>query len=167
MTALYNLTDQYLALENKLAQDGFDPQTIADTIESSEIFDAIQNKAQAIEQIARNAEMHTSAIDAEIERLQDLKEHRIKIATGLRNYLLTNMQRLNISKIESPLVSFSIKDNPPSVEIEDQLQIPAEYMKQPEPPTPKPNKQKIAADIKAGKQIPGARLVQTQRLVIK
>ena len=102
MTALYTITSQYLALAEKLADGDFDAQTVADTIEASGITDELAVKAQGIEFVARGAEAHNLAIDAEIARLQALKAQRNRVATGLRSYLLDNMQRAGIERIDCP-----------------------------------------------------------------
>lgn len=167
--ALYTLTADYLALAEKLADGDFDPTTIADTIEASGLLDSIQEKAQGIEFVARDAEKYGLLIDVEIERLQALKARRAKVAQGLRSYLLTNMQAAGIEKIECPFFKLSIRKNPPAVEVFDDQQIPAAYWVTPEP---KPviaqlDKKAIAASIKDGKDVPGAKLVQHTRLVVQ
>lgn len=166
MTALYALTNQYLALAEKLSDGDFDAATIADTIEASGITDEIAEKAQGLEYVARGAEAHNLAIDAEIARLQALKQHRMKVAAGLRGYLLDNMQRMQIERIDCPMFSISIHKNPPAVEIFDQLSLPAQFMvvPEPKPPVAAPDKKAIAAAIKAGQEVPGAKLVQGVRL---
>lgn len=166
MTALYALTNQYLALAEKLSDGDFDAATIADTIEASGITDEIAEKAQGLEYVARGAEAHNLAIDAEIARLQALKQHRMKVAAGLRGYLLDNMQRMQIERIDCPMFSISIRKNPPAVEIFDQLSLPAQFMvvPEPKPPVAAPDKKAIAAAIKAGQEVPGAKLVQGVRL---
>jgi len=164
MTALFVLTNQYLALAEQLADGDFDAQTIADTIEASGITDELAVKAQGIEYVARGAEAHNLAIDAEIARLQALKAQRVKVAAGLRGYLLDNMQRAGIDRIDCPMFQISIRKNPPAVDIYDPLSLPNEYMVTPEPKPPAPDKKAIAAAIKAGAEIPGARLVQGVRL---
>lgn len=168
MTALYAITNQYLVLANQLAEGDFDAATIADTIEASGITDELAAKAQGIEYVARGAEAHNLTIDAEIARLQALKAHRCKVAAGLRGYLLDNMQRAGIERIDCPMFSISIRKNPPAVEIFDPLSIPAEYMVTPEPKpvVAAPDKKAIAAAIKAGKEVMGAKLTQGQRLII-
>ena len=166
MTALFVLTNQYLALAEQLADGDFDAQTIADTIEASGISDELAVKAQGIEYVARGAEAHNLAIDAEIARLQALKAQRVKVAAGLRGYLLDNMQRAGIERTDCPMFQISIRKNPPSVDIYDPLSLPIQYMVTPEPkpPVAAPDKKSIAAAIKAGAEIPGARLVQGVRL---
>ena len=168
MTALYAITNQYLALANQLADGDFDATTIADTIEASGITDELAVKAQGIEYVARGAEAHNLTIDAEIARLQALKAQRCKVAAGLRGYLLDNMQRAGIERIDCPVFSISIRKNPPSVDIYDPLSLPAQYMVTPEPkpPVAAPDKKAIAAAIKAGAEIPGAKLTQGVRLVV-
>jgi len=169
MTALYVLTNQYLELAEKLADGDFDAQTIADTIEASGISDELAVKAQGIEFVARGAEAHHAAIDAEIARLTALKAHRQKVADGLRAYLKDNMERAGIEKIECPLFKLSIKKNPPSVEVIDPLSLPAEFWLTPEPkpPVAAPDKAAIKAALQDGKDVPGARLNQGTRLEVK
>ena len=58
MTALFVLTNEYLALAEKLAEGDFDLQTIEDTIEASGIKDELAIKAQGCEFIARGALAH-------------------------------------------------------------------------------------------------------------
>jgi len=166
MTALYVITNEYLALAEKLADGDFDATTIADTIEASGITDELAVKAQGIEFVARVAEAHNAAIDAEISRLQALKAHRQKTADGLRQYLKDNMERAGIEKIECPLFRLSIKKNPPAVEIIDTLSIPKDMWRTPEP-KPAPDKTLIKAALLAGDYVPGAVLVQGTRLDVK
>ena len=169
MSSLFSLTGQYLALAHKLADADFDASTVADTIEASGLVDDIATKCQAIEHVARGAEAHNAAIDAEIMRLQALKAHRVKVAQGLRDYIKQNMLTLGIERIECPLFQISIRNNPPSVEIYDPLNLPAKYMvtPAPKPPVAAPDKKLIAADIKAGIEVMGAKLTQGTRLVVQ
>ena len=166
-TSLFNLTNQYLQLADTLAAGDFDADTVADTIEASGLTDDISSKAQGLEYVARSAEAHLPAIDAEIGRLQALKAHRVKVAAGLRGYLLDSMIRMQIEKIDCPMFSISIRSNPPSVDVFDPLQVPISYMVTPLPPPDRPDKTLIKEALKAGKDVPGARLVQGQRLAIK
>lgn len=168
MTALYVLTNEYLALAEKLADGDFDLATVADTIEASGITDELAVKAQGIEYVARGAEAYNAAIDEEISRLQALKARRVKTAQALRNYLLENMIRAGIRKLEAPMFSLSLRDNPPAVEVLDDKQLPSHFWVTPEPKPPEPriDKKAIAASIKAGIDVPGARLTQETRLVI-
>jgi len=165
--SLFTLTNQYLQLADKLAAGDFDAETVADTIEASGLTDDIAQKAQNLEYVARSAETYLPAIDAEIARLTALKAHRVKVAQGLRDYLMNSMQRMQIERIECPMFAISIRSNPPSVDVFDQQQLPIDYMVSPERPPDRPDKALIKEALKAGHEIPGARLTQSQRLVIK
>ena len=162
--ALYTLVGQYQQLAERLSNLDLDATTVADTIEASGITDDIAQKATGIEMVARTMEMHTPAIDAEIERLQALKKQRQNAAKGLRDYLKTNMIAAGIDKIESPLFKIRLQNNPPAVDVFEAGLIPTEYMTYPEAPPAYPNKKAIADKLKAGTDIPGARLVQGQSL---
>jgi len=166
--SLFVLTGQYLQLAHTLADSDFDAATIADTIEASGIVDSITDKVAAIEYVARGAEAHNAAIDAEIARLQALKAKRTRIAKGLRDYIKNSMTSLGIERIEYPLFQISIRNNPPAVDIYDPLSLPSKYMvtPAPKPPVAAPDKKAIAADIKAGIDVTGARMTQGTRLVI-
>lgn len=169
MTALFNISNEYLKLAETLADGDFDLATIDDTIEASGLVDDFTDKAQALEFVARGALAHHPAIDAEIARLTALRAKRDGVAAGVRKYLLDNMQRTGISKITCPLFLISIANNPPSTDVYDPLSLPAKYMRtlEPKPPIASPDKSLIKADLQSGVEVPGAKLVQSQRLVIK
>jgi hypothetical protein len=167
MTALYQISSQYLELANKLADGDFDLATIEDTIEASGIVDEFRDKAQALEFVARGATAHHAAIDAEIDRLTALKARRDGVAAGVRKYLLDNMQRTGIKKIECPLFFISVLNNPPAVDVFDPLSLPSAYMRTPEPKPPTPDKAAIKAALQAGIEVLGCKLTQSQRLAIK
>lgn len=169
MTALFVITNKYLELAAKLDSLELDQQTIIDAIDASGIEDEFAIKAQGILHIASEAEKYAPMIDMEIERLQALKANRAKIAQGLRDYLLDNMQRSGIKKITCPLFEISIRANPVAVEVLDSTALPQAYWRTPEPrpPVSAPDKALIKADLQAGKEVPGACLAHSVRLVIK
>jgi hypothetical protein len=164
--ALYEMAGAYRQLMETLSEGDFDATTIADTVEASGIVDDIAQKAAGIEMVARSLEVHVPAVDAEIERLTALKKRRQNAAKGLRDYLRANMQAMGITKLESPLFVIKLQNNPAAVDVFEPGLIPAEFMTQPAPPPPAPDKKAIAGALKAGIDIPGARLVQGQRLAI-
>lgn len=169
MTALYNISSEYLKLAETLADGDFDLATIDDTIEASGLVDEFTDKAQGLEFVARGALAHHAAIDAEIARLEALRARRDAVAAGLRKYLLENMLRTGITKINCPLFAISIQHNPVAVEVFDPLSLPIEFMRipEPKPPAAAPDKAAIKKALQAGAEIPGAKLTQSLRLVIK
>lgn len=166
MTSLYNIAGQYKLLADKLANMDVDAQTVADTIEASGLVDDMNAKALGCELVARSMEAFNPAIDAEIDRLAALKKQRANAAAGLRNYVKTQMDLCGISKIETPLAVLTIVKNPPSVDIYEEGLLEVKYMVQKPPPAPTPNKTLIAAELKAGIEVQGAKLTQSTRLKV-
>ena len=169
MTSLYILAAEYRALLDTLADGDFDAATVADTIEASNLPDDLASKAQNVEYAARNIEANNPAIDAEIERLQARKAKNLKAAQGLRDYVLTCMRTADVQKIETPMFTFAQRKNPAAVELGDLAELPAEYWRTPEPkpPVAAPDKVAIKAALQAGQDVPGAKLVQGVKLVVK
>ena len=165
MTALYVLAQDYRAAAEKLADLDLDEQTIADTLEG--LSGDLEVKAVNTAMVARNMQ----GLAAQIKEAEQAMAARRKAlesrAERLTAYLLANMQHAGISKIESPHFCLSIKNNPAAVDINEPGLIPAEFMRQPEPPPPSPDKTAIKEAIKAGKEVPGAHLAQGVRLEIK
>jgi hypothetical protein len=165
---LYEISTQYRQLAERLADMDLDAVTVADTLEASGLTDALPDKAQGVEMVARAAEMHCPAIDAEIARLQALKARRQKIAQGLRDYLKWNMENAGVERVECPLFTLTLKKNPPAVEVLDEDMIPSGFWVTPEPkpPVARIDKVALAKALKAGAELPGVRLVQHTRLEI-
>lgn len=164
--ALYRLAGEYQQLAERLSNMDLDATTIADTIEASGLTEAIADKAMGIEMVARTMEMHTPAIEAEIERLAALKKQRQAAADGLREYLKKNMIDAGIEKIEGPLFKISLQKNPAAVDVFEAATVPEQFWVQPDTPPKVLDKKAIKKAIDAGEDVPGARLVQGKRLRI-
>lgn len=166
MTALtlYELKGEWRELADKLSDMDLDPQTVADTIEGSDIQIALEEKVQGYEMVARSFEAPIHAIDAEIKRLHALKKASQNRADTLRNRVHQAMRELEIDKIKCPLFEVRRQKNPPSVEVYNADLVPFEFWKTPEPEIDKAG---LKAALQAGKEIEGARLTQSEGLRIK
>lgn len=165
MTALYNIAAEYRGAALKLADMDLDAQTIADTLEG--LSGELEVKAQNVAFFARNLEATAAAIkqaEADMAARRKSLESR---ADGLRRYIFESMKVAGIEQIECPHFRMSIRNNPGAVDIFEPGLLPAEFMETPEPPPPTANKKAIAEAIKAGREVPGARMVKGQRLEIK
>jgi hypothetical protein len=134
---------------------------------------ALAEKQRAVAAFTRNLQVRKAMlqaakedilkpIDAELSRIEKLEQRNTE-------YLFNNMRMAGISVIEAIDGSFKaqIKKNPPSVIIDDESVIPADYMTHPKPPAPKPDKVLIKKAISDGFEVPGARLESGERLEIK
>lgn len=164
MTALYQLAADFRAQAEKLADMDLDPQTLADTLES--ISGDVEVKAQNVAMFCRNLEATADAIKAHREAQKEREDAMRKRAEALKSYLARCMDACGIEKIEGPGIALSFRKSS-AVVINEPGLIPAQYMRQPDPPPPAPDKAAIAAAIKAGAEVPGAHVEQRRNLQIR
>lgn len=164
MTALYLLTQEFREAAEKLADADLPDEVIADTLESLQF--PIEEKAKNVAMVIRNIEASAKAIkeaaDAMITRAKS-EENRAK---HLKGYLQSAMEATGITKIESPYFVISLRNNPESVVIDAESQIPQDYMRE-IPARFEVDKQLVKQAIKDGYTVPGCHLTRTQSLQIK
>lgn len=162
---LYQIVNAQRELQ-QLAEDlELSPEAVRDTLEAIE--GEFQAKAYSVAAFTRNLDASAEAIRAAARRMLDRADRIEKRAEGVRQYLLFNMQAAGITRIEHPEFVLAVKKNPPSVVIDEDAELPAQFMKTPEPPPPRPDKAAIAKALKAGEVVPGAYLTYSDRLEIK
>lgn len=166
LPALYELAGEYRAAAEQLADLDLPPEVVADTLEG--LAGDLEQKATNVALFARNLEATAAAIkqaEADMAARRKAIENR---AASIRDYLLRNMMACGIQKIESPWFDLAVRQNPASVVVDDIEQIPAEFMRQPEPPPPAPDKKAIKDAIeKEGREVAGCHLDFGHRLEIK
>ena len=162
--ALYVLANEYREAADVLADLDLSPEVVADTLEG--MAGDLEHKAANVAALARSLEATAASIKEAEREMKARREAIERRAEALRAYLLGALQHAGIRKVSCPWFSLAVRATPASVEVEDAAQIPAEFMRQPEPPAPAPDKKAIAAAIKAGRDVPGARLAGGERLHI-
>jgi hypothetical protein len=100
----------------------------------------------------------------EIERLKKRAAGFARRRQRLTDYVLATMEASHLPKLDGETSTLALRRNPPSVCIDDMAQIPGEYLRYPVPALTV-DKPAIARDLKAHHDVPGARLVQSVRLV--
>ena len=163
--SLYVLADEYQQAAAQLADLDMPDEVVADTLESLQF--PIEQKATNVAMFVRNLEATAEAIKAaEVEMAKRRKALESR-AANVREYLKANMLRTGITKIECPLFKISVRDNPASVRVTDESVIPSQFMRQPDPPPPSPDKKAIGEALKSGEDVPGCVLERGNRLEIK
>jgi hypothetical protein len=163
--SLYVIAQEHRAMVEALMATDNDAQTIKDTVEAESY--PLEVKAQNVAYAVKNLEATAAAIKA---AEQDMAARRKAIesrAMHIKEYIKTCMEVAGVSKIECPHFALSIKKNPASVDIFEEKSIPAEFMRQPEPPPPSPDKTAIKEALKTGREVPGAMLAIGTRLEIR
>ncbi len=164
MKSLYALVEQFRALEH-LDIEEIDEQTLADTLERLQ--GEIQVKATNCALFARNIETFADTVDAAAEQMAERAKKLRRKADGVRAYLLSQLRGAGITKIQAPEFTISVRKNPAAVMVKPDAVIPEEYYVTPEPPPPRLDKKKLAADLKEGVIIDGCWLEQGERLDIR
>ena len=147
---LHELTADVKSLQDMDLPD----DVLADTLEGIE--GEFKDKGISLGMVVQNIEAEIDALKAHKATIdQKIKTRTNKIA-WLKNYLRENMEASGISKIESPLFNVTCRKAAQVVVIDDEDQVPDDYMNVKTVITP--DKKKIAADLKEGVEVPGCRL---------
>lgn len=114
--------------------------------------------------VIRSLEEDVNGLDHEIKRLTDRKRTIRNNIRSMKTNLEKTMTETGKRKFKTRLFSFRIQNNPPSTKIEDESKIPEIYLI---PQQPKIDKKALLKDLKAGQEVEGVRLVQTESLRIQ
>lgn len=163
--SLYVLAGEYRAAAEQLADLDLPDDVVRDTLES--ISGDLEAKSVNVASFVRNLEASADQIKEAEASMAARRKAIEKRAANVRQYLLDNMVAAGISKIECPYFKLAVRENPPSVVINEPGLIPASYMTDPPPPPPAPDKTLIKKAIQDGFEVPGAHLTRGKRLEIK
>ncbi len=163
--ALYQLSQNYLQAFEVLTDPEADlpADVINDTLEA--LGGELEEKAVNIAKFLRNMEILAETIkQAEVDMAKRRKtlENRV---SWLKGYLKTSMEQTGITKIECPYFKLSLQNNLAAVVIVNEDEIPEQFKEA--ILTWKVDKNAIKEAIKDGKIVPGAKLSNGTRLVIK
>lgn len=162
---LYQLVEQHRDLMQFADETDVDPQALLDTLEG--LTGEIEIKAQSVAAFIRNIEADSEAISQAAKLMRARAERLQERAESIRTYLLTNMQATGITKISCPFFTITLRKNPQRVDIYDEKAIPDRFRVWPEPPPPSIDKKALLDAMKAGEQVPGAGIAQSERVDIR
>jgi len=163
MTRLYDLTESYRGIAALLDDDTMDPEIINTAL--AEISGSITGKAGNIAGLIKDIESDIEAVKVEEKRLADRRRFAENKVGWLKGYIQSAMEDIGQDKIKTPLFNFTLAKNPPAVVIDNMGDLPKKYVI--ETISQAADKKAIAAAIKAGEEIPGARLATSKSLRIR
>lgn len=163
---LYEITAYYrnaLAIfdEQDDPENEIPPDAIPDMLAALE--GEFSDKAIQVAAFMRKLEATAAAIKVEEDKMSKRRQALEKKVSTFRDYIKMNMESTGITKIPSPWFVLSVQKSQASVEIDDEGALPDEFVvikKQ-------PNKLAIKEILKAGLEVPGARLVNGTHLVLR
>ncbi len=162
MRNLYELTNNFMELQQLIEDGEFDAETLADTLEALE--GEIEVKAENYGLIMVNLQTLIDGCDREAKRLLDRKKSIQNGIEGLKNNLSNSMLAMDKTKFKTEHFNFSFRKSE-SVIVDDQSLIPDDYIKV--KTTETADKTALKKAIKNGCEITGAHIVSKQNLQIK
>ncbi|EAD1954453.1 siphovirus Gp157 family protein [Listeria monocytogenes] len=159
MATLYSIQGKYQQLLNLAEQ--LDPELLKDTLES--IDDELETKAENVAFVIKELEGQSLILEKETKRLAERKNTINNNVKRLKQSLFDAMITANKQKIKTNLFTLDIRKNPPSLIVEDESKLLNYLIEQPK----KLDKTKLGDDLKKGIEVPGAKIVQTERLQIR
>ena len=124
-TSLARLTEEGLKIQAIMELESLNPEllrTELDHIEAQWL-----TKVENIGHLIQDMDSTEETLEAEIKRLKARKDGLGTRKEWLKGYLLSNMLLKNEPKLKFPLVTVSIANNPPSIEIVDVEAVPSYY----------------------------------------
>lgn len=158
---LYDLNEMYTNLIDLVESGASTEEELAEAIE--QVTDEIENKADAYATIIKRFESNIDLIKDEKKRLSDKQITHENAIARLKSNLEYTMRLQDKPKFKTDRFSYNIQKNAPSVEITNEELITEDYIKVKK----EIDKRAILAELKAGKEVAGAKLKQTESLRIR
>ena len=131
----------------------------------------IYDKAENVALYIKNLDYQIKAIKSEKSRLDARLKSKEKSCKNMLEYLKNCLEAAKLKKIETPRTAISIRNNPESVEITDEKSFIGwaqdnndDLLRYKDPEV---NKTAVKQLLKAGEEVPFAKLIRTQSLTIK
>lgn len=136
----------------------------------AELRDAITGTREKIDRTAgvlASFDAAELAADLEIKRLCERKQRIGRERERLEGYVIGVLISAGSSRFEGFVSTLRTQENPVSVVVDPDAELPDEFLRtpKPKPPVPAPDKTLIKAALQRGQMVPGCRLEQKIRLV--
>ncbi len=171
MTALYAITNEYhnsfqelrTMLENSELDEFTQNQVLHESL--SHLHGQFDKKALNTAAFISNLKLELTSVKEVQDRLAKRSSMLTKQVLYLNNYLLEQLQVMNVTNLRNEQLTMAVKQNPCKVIIDDEDSVPPEFKEIIS--TIKISKTAIGEQLKAGIEIDGCRLERTHRLEIK
>lgn len=140
-------------IELALEQGTEIPESVPAYVEALTL--AAEQKRDALAWWLRQLEAHEAALEAEAVRIEATAKRAKAAGDRLRGYIAEVMMSHGFKSVSGESSKFTLVQNPPSVEV--YALVPSSYERV-IPESREPDKKRIGEALKAGKEVPGARL---------
>lgn len=159
---LYELTDAYAGLAALLDECESEEEAAQLWAQMDEVGASIAEKADNYARFLRNKQAEVDGLGKEIERLQKRKRSAENQIEKLREHMKFAMGVAGATEIRTTLGKWTVRSNPPRVEVLDESEIAPEFF---DPQPPKLSKSKLLKHWKDTGEIPdGCDVVQSESM---
>ena len=158
--ALYEIAAQYQDLLNLNDMD-LPEKAVKDTLEG--LKGELEMKAISVAAYFQNLDGFAQQIKAAEERMAAKRKAVEKRVKSIKDYLKTNMEATNITRIQCPEYTISVVKSTASVQIDNPIALPDKFVKY----EPKILRADIKKAIDAGADVPGAKLKHGTHLLVR
>lgn len=157
---LYELTDAYAELAALLDECESEEEAAQLWAQMDEVGASIAEKADNYARFLRNKQTEVDGLDKEIARLQKRKRSAENQIEQLREHMKFAMGVAGATEIRTTLGKWTMRSNPPRVEVIDESEIAPEFF---DPQPPKLMKSRLQQHWKETGEIPdGCDVVQSE-----
>ena len=157
---LYQLTDAYAGLAALLDECESEEEAAQLWAQMDEVCASIAEKADNYARYRRNMQSEVDGLGKEIERLQKRKRSAENRIEQLREHMRFAMGVAGATEIRTALGKWTVRSNPPRVEVLDESEVAPEFF---EPQPPKLMKSRLQQHWKDTGEIPdGCDVVQRE-----
>lgn len=161
---VFELNSAVAKIKEKAESGELDPSTLADTLESLE--DARNEKLDSVANWINEDESKIDWLDKKIKQLTKLKKHYQTQSDNLSKFLKIAIESSGHESIQTSKFNFKFGRLSYRTVVPDVNKIPIDYVTYPDP-KPQANKKKIKEDLQKGKDVPGAYLERSRKVVIE
>ena len=162
---LYSTTQDFIGLLELMEVQESDP-TPEQEAAIQETIAAHVRKVDGVAKFMRHMDSQSDLAAAEIKRLQDRKRSIDGHIARFEKYILDCLEMAGMDKFDGETATIARRKNPPKLIIDAEEAIPARFQVI-IPERVEINKEGVKAALKAGTEVPGARLTRGWRLEVK
>jgi len=160
---LYQLSDRYITLEGMLDSEDITKEDLDTSL--VDLKDQIEDKVENIGKLVLTLKANAETLDAEVTRLSKRKQAIQSNIDRLKAYLLTEMIATDTLKVKRNVITVSVIDNPPSIELLSLDDIPQEFRNK-IPESWQPDKKAMLDHFKAtGEIVSGIKVILDKKRV--
>lgn len=160
MTYLYELEGVYAQLQSM----DLDDETFQDTLDSIDFQADLESNIEYFAKMLKNAQADAEMFKTEKQNFAEKEKQAKAKIDKYKETIQKAMTLSNKKKVDAGVFKVSLRKSK-KVEVLDETKIPLEYMT--EKIEYKPNKAEIAKLLKAGQEITGVELLETESLRVK